>query len=245
MEISKCQGVTDFVHGREEFLTFLKDWMDHLPEAKMRDIVEAAGGPENVGIICVDVIVGFCGKGRLASPRVASIVEPIVELFKLAHSHGITNFVLPQDQHPADSPEFEAYGPHSIVGSEEAETMPQLKALPFSNLFVVLPKQSINAAIDTEFPEWLEKHNNIKRFIVVGDVTDICVYQLATHLRARANQFKLDYEVIVPENCVDTWDTPVAVAKELGIMPHDADLLHAVFLYHMALNAIKVVRRIT
>jgi hypothetical protein len=43
---------------------------------------------------------------------------------------------------------------------------------------------------------------------------------------------------------VDTWDTPVEKARELGIMPHDAELLHAVFLYHMALNAVRVVRRI-
>jgi nicotinamidase-related amidase len=234
----------DWIHNREPFLTWLKDWEDRLPEMPLRQVVENAGGAENVGIVCVDVTVAFADRGRLASPRVAGIVKPIADLFKLAYSHGMTNFALPQDQHPVDSPEFEAYGPHSIAGSEEAETMPHLRNLPFADRFIVLPKQNINPAIDTEYPDWLEKHRNIRQFIVVGDVTDICVYQIAVHLQARANQFKMDYGVIVPANCVDTWDTPVEKAQELGIMPHDAELLHAVYLYHMALNAVQVVRRI-
>jgi hypothetical protein len=48
----------------------------------------------------------------------------------------------------------------------------------------------------------------------------------------------------VPENCVDTYDLPVEAARELGVAPHDGDLLHKVFLYHMALNAVEVVKEI-
>jgi len=31
----------------------------------------------------------------------------------------------------------------------------------------------------------------------------------------------------------------------LGAMPHDGDLLHGVFLYHMAPNGVEVVARLT
>ena len=37
---------------------------------------------------------------------------------------------------------------------------------------------------------------------------------------------------------------PVALAGQLGIMPHDGDLLHSVFLYHMALNGVEVVSHV-
>jgi hypothetical protein len=47
--------------------------------------------------------------------------------------------------------------------------------------------------------------------------------------------------VVVPADCVDTYDLPVAVAQSLGALPHAADLLHLIFLYHMALNGIEVV----
>jgi hypothetical protein len=79
---------------------------------------------------------------------------------------------------------------------------------------------------------------------VVGDCTDLCTYQLAMHLRLDANERQLERRVIVPINAVDTYDTPMSVAEELGIFPHPGDLLHATFLYHMAINGIEVVKRI-
>jgi len=231
-----------FIAGREWFLRFLKEWERTRPSPRLADVIVDAGGPENVAIVAADIVVGFCSAGPLASPRVAGIVPPIVELFKRAHSLGVRNFVLPQDAHPPDSPEFEAWGPHCIAGSEEAETVPELKALPFSDLFEVIPKQNLNAGIGARFPAWLDEHRNIRRFIVVGDCTDLCIYQTAMYLRLRGNQFRLDYEAIVPENCVDTFDISLSEAGQRGILPHDADLLHLLFLYHMALNDIVVVR---
>jgi hypothetical protein len=66
------------------------------------------------------------------------------------------------------------------------------------------------------------------------------------HLRLRANVMGLrDARVIVPANCVQTYDMPVETAAQFGILPHDGDLLHSVFLYHMALNGVEVVRRLT
>ena len=33
-------------------------------------------------------------------------------------------------------------------------------------------------------------------------------------------------------------------SRGVGAMPHDGDLLHAVFLYHLQLNGVQVVRRL-
>ncbi len=65
------------------------------------------------------------------------------------------------------------------------------------------------------------------------------------HLRLRANALQIaDARVIIPANCVQTYDTPVPVAKKLGIPAHDGDLLHAVYLYNMASNGVEVVARL-
>jgi len=50
--------------------------------------------------------------------------------------------------------------------------------------------------------------------------------------------------VIVPADAVDTFDTPVSVARELGIKAHDADLHHVLFLHHMASNGVEVVKEL-
>ena len=114
--------------------------------------------------------------------------------------------------------------------------------LPFSDLFTVIEKDSVSVAIGTGKENWLASHPEVTTFLVVGDCTDFCTHQLAMHLRLRANAFQLrNVRVIVPMDGVDTFDIPVETAEELGIMPHDGDLFHLLFLFNMAQNGIEVV----
>lgn len=224
------------------FLNYVVEWKEGLQPKPLAEIVN--NQPENVAVISVDVINGFCYEGALASPRVATIVEPIVTLFQKSYQAGVRNFILTQDTHPEDSVEFESYPPHCIRGTRESETVDKFKELPFFDQFQVLPKQSINSAIGTDLEPWLAAHPQVNTFIAVGDCTDLCTYQLAMHLKLRGNARNEKVRVIVPEDCVDTYDLPVPVATEIGAIPHDGDLLHYIFLYHMRLNGIEVVAKV-
>ena len=64
------------------------------------------------------------------------------------------------------------------------------------------------------------------------------------HLSLSANAFNLKRRVIIPENCTATYDMSVETAKNLKAMPHDAETLHKLFLYIMALNGMEVVKSI-
>jgi nicotinamidase-related amidase len=232
----------DFTRISAPFLIWLAGWEAALKSVRLGDLV--AGEPNRVALVCVDLVVGFCYEGALASPRVARIVPPIVALCQKAHAAGVRHFVLTQDSHPPDAVEFDAYAPHCVTGTREAETAPELLALSFADEFAVVPKNSINSAIGTGLDDWLEANAQVDTFIVVGDCTDLCTYQLAMHLRLRANALALRQRVILPANCVATYDLPVETAQSLGILPHDGDLLHAVFLYSMASNGVEVVAEI-
>lgn len=229
-----------FILQREPFLRFLHDWYTSLPSLMLAEVIDEAGGPECVSIVCIDLTNCFSKIGPLASPRIHALIQPVVNLFQLGYSLGIRNFMLTQDAHPKDSPEFEAYGPHCIAGTKEANIVEELTSLPFANLFTVIPKQTVNPATSLVFLRWLEEQVNIKTFIIVGDCTDICVYQAAMYVKTRADQFYTRQRVIIPADCVNSYDTPVGSTKE-GSLPHDGDLLHKLFLYHMALNNIRVV----
>jgi hypothetical protein len=64
-------------------------------------------------------------------------------------------------------------------------------------------------------------------------------------LRVRANVLgQREARIIVPANCVRTYDMPVETALGLGALPHDGDLLHRIFVYHIALNDIQVVSKV-
>jgi nicotinamidase-related amidase len=228
-----------------EFLDWLDQWYAGLESASLDDLLAEAGGPERTTFVCEDLLEGFCRQGRLSSPRVEAIIEPIVRLMRRAHEAGVRKFVLPQDAHPPDSPEFDAYGAHCVVGTPEAETVAELKALPFADEFIIIPKQSLSPAIGTELPEWLDREGTPALAIVTGDCTDLCVYQVALYLKVRANARGERCEVVVPADCVDTYDLPVEAARDIGVVPHDAELMHRLFLYHMALNGVRVVKSVT
>ena len=225
--------------GSKPFLDWLARWEESLPEEKLEEIVS---DPARVALAAVDLTNGFCCEGPLASPRVAGIIPATVRLFQRAYDLGVRHFLLPQDTHDADALEFLAYPPHAVGGTSESDTVDELKALPFSDSFVIIPKNSVSCDIGTDLDPGLDAHLRVTTFIVVGDCTDICVYLMAMHLRLRANVLGVgDARVIIPADCVQTYDLSVEAAAPAGALPHDGDLLHSIFLYHMALNGIEVV----
>ncbi|HSM26155.1 MAG TPA: isochorismatase family protein [Anaerolineaceae bacterium] len=224
-----------------EFLSYVDGWMAELPIQSLDDLVR---NPEKVAIISVDVIKGFCNSGPLSSPRVAGIVDPIVGLMRKAWDKNVRHFILSQDTHEPDAEEFSAWPPHCIRGTEEAETVDEIRNLPFFDQMLLLEKNSIASGLNNDLQQWVLDHPEVESYIVVGDCSDLCTYQLAMFLRLDANERQVKRVVIVPEDCVQTYDMTVETAKEIGAFPHPGDFLHAVFLYHMAVNGIQVVRTI-
>lgn len=220
-----------------KFLKYLVDWQAGLSAAVPAEARRTA-------VICVDLTNGFCNEGILASPRVKAIIAPIAGLFQSAWQYGIRDIVLTQDTHEPDAVEFAAFAPHCVRGTPEAETVAELKALPFFPGIQLIEKNSIASGLNTGLSEWIAAHPQLDEFIVVGDCTDLCTYQLAMFLRLDANQRQLRRRVIVPADCVATYDMPVETAAKFGVFPHDGDLLDTIFLYHMALNGIEVASQI-
>lgn len=227
------------------FLDWIEGWLGERAPLDLEDYLESNSiAPERVAVVSVDIINGFAYEGRLSSPRVAGIVEPIARLFRRAHELGVTNFVLAQEHHSHDAPEFKQYGPHGIRDTDEACTVEALRELPFSDSFKIVLKNSIHPALGTDFEQWLDAHPHVDTFLVVGDCTDLCLYQTVMFLKLRGNAADRQVSVIVPANCAQTYDMSIETARQIGALPHDGDLLHAVFLYSMALNGAQVVEKV-
>lgn len=222
--------------------TFVRNWLKTLNETSLAEVVP---DPTAAAIFSADMINAFLREGPLSSDRVNTLTEPVVDLFEAAHTHGIRHFVLLQDAHGEESPEFRAYPPHAVRGTSEARTIPELEGLSFAQELTIIEKFSLNPAIESRFDTWLDQHPEVSKAIVVGNCTDLCIYQLAMHLRLRANAKHLHaFDVIVPANSVETFDIPVAASQGPGIA-HPGDFFHEVFLYHMASNGIRIVKSLS
>lgn len=234
-------NLDNLIENSRPYLAHLLEWEANLQAISVNQLVQE---PEKVAIVSIDVINGFCTEGPLASPRINDIADPIAELFELAWDLAVRKIVLIQEAHEPDAVEFGQYPPHCIRGSSEAESVPEFKALPFYDRLTIIPKNSISPAAATGFDKWIEQHPEVETYVVVGDCTDLCTYQLAMHLRLEANARQLQRRVVAPADCIDTYDLPVETARKIGATPHDGDLLHLIFLHHMHQNGIEVVRSI-
>ena len=236
-------NATSILEQGTAFLQALVEWEQQLPSISWHDLhddIEA----ERVALFSVDMIKGFCTEGPLSSPRVQGIAPAVAATFENAYAAGVRDFILAQDAHMPDAVEFESYPPHCIEGTSEAETIPELAQLPFAESFMIVPKNSLNPFHGTELLAWQDIHRDLSVAVVVGDCTDLCVHEMAMHLKLYANAQNRKMRVIVPTNAVQTFDTPIETAKQLGILPHNGDVLHLLFLYHMRLNGVEVVKEI-
>lgn len=226
---------------QDNFFQWLTDWEHVLPSVSLQTLQK---DPKKIAVISVDMVVGFCHKGPLASPEVKSIIPDVVALFEAAHTYGVEHFLLVQDAHHHEAVEFSAFPPHCQKGSEEAETIPEIKQLSFAEKFHLIEKNSLSPVYNTKFDEYCKRYPEIDTFLIVGDCTDLCVYSMAMHLRLGANAANLQRKVVVLANAVGTYDMSVETAKRLGAFPHPEKLLHPLFLYHMALNAVEVYKSV-
>ena len=229
------------------FLRYLAARRDSEREESLRGIIATARSAENVAIVVIDVINGFCVSGALASERVGAIVEPIATLLRQAGQQGIANVALVCDTHTPHAQEFNQFAAHCVQGTHEAEPVEVLKALPAYSSYKLVRKNSISPWLSSDdLAGWLRglQAGGLHTVIVVGDCTDLCIYQTAVPLKLAANQDDRPLRIVVPRDCVQTYDLPLDVAQQVGALPHDGDVLHEVFLYHMALHGIEVVSHI-
>jgi nicotinamidase-related amidase len=226
------------------FLDYVESWLTDRPTLDLAELIERVGGPDNVAIMSVDLIVGFCHQGALASPRVEGILPAVTRLLERAHGLGVRHIVLTQDTHVENAEEFGSFPPHCVVGTAESQTTPELMALSFADDFAIVEKNSISSTIAPQWTEWENANGPFAAWIIVGDCTDLCVYQAAMALMTRSFSEQRGQRVVIPVDCVQTYDMPVETAGQIGAEPHEGDLLHAVFLHSMALNGVEVVSRV-
>lgn len=177
----------------------------------------------NAILFVVDMINGFCKKGAMADPDIMNIVLPITELCKNMLPLKRTYFIT--DCHGEDDIEFKSFPKHCLKGTEESKVVDEL--LKYVEQGFVIEKNSTNA-----FHSFINKDEFFKhcpeKIIITGCCTDICVMQFAISFKTFLNSMNLEKQVIVPIDCVDTYDAPhhkanlrnedaLTIMKEAGI----------------------------
>lgn len=183
--------------------------------------------PSTTAVVYVDIVHGFVDEGALSSERALDILAPLKALDQATEGFHKIFF---KDTHDEDSVEFNTYPEHCVVDTSESDLMDVLETSHDQS--VIIEKNSVNGFVAPKFQQWLENHTEITNFIIVGLVTDICVMNFALTLKAYFNEHNIESKLIVPVNCVETFD--------LQATNHHGDLMNLFALYNMEMNGIEL-----
>ncbi len=170
-------------------------------------------------VIVVDMLVGFCRRGNLYSPRYEPVVSRLQARLAEAEARG-ESVVFLADSHLPDDPEFAMFPSHCVEGSGEDEVVPELRG--FADRGTTVTKRTFSGFHETRLDEVLRRlAPDVVE--VAGVCTDICVLHTVAGLRARG------YEVVVRRDLVETYDAPGHDAAEFNrfALAHMRDVLGA------------------
>ena len=195
--------------------------LDNLPIENLADY-----DLSKTALFIVDINNGFAKEGALYSDRIKSLITPIYEFVKPLEEK-LNKIIAFTDTHDKNSVELNSYPEHCLANTEECKVVDEL--LNIKNLEII-PKNSTNGffAMDVNILD------DIDNVVVVGDCTDICIYQFAVTLKAYFNEKNINKNIVVPMNLVDTYDIPFV---------HPGDLLNIVFLNSMLQNGVKLIKK--
>ena len=147
-------------------------------------------------VLVIDMLRGFLEEGYplYCGAKARRIIPDIQGLLEQELAQGSEVFFI-CDRHEPDDPEFKMFPPHCVVGTVEAEVIPELAKYKGE----IIPKKRYSAFFSTPLEE---KLRGIKpeKIIVCGVCTDICVLHTVANARNR------DYQVEVPVDCVASFD---------------------------------------
>ena len=253
-KMNKVSVLTDFYRQAWNIL----EWYETLEPLKLSELAPDKESAKKVALFSADMIEDFCRpEGALGSPRIEAIIPNVVDVFTRLRDAGTEDFVLVEDAHTENAKEFGSYPPHGFKDTFGAGTIREIwylegvsMALVQKNCLSPIFSECENADLVKwcgTFIAYLEHlyQKGVRTMVVVGNCTDLCVRALAdSSIRMWANSGDKDLRVIIPENCVQTFDLPADVAFGIGAKPHPGDMMHLLALYEMSRNGIDVVSEI-
>ncbi len=149
-------------------------------------------------VIVVDMLRGFLEPGYPldCGDAARAIIPAVRQCIEDEMARGATILWL-ADNHAPDDAEFAIFPPHCIRDTAESEIVPALADLV--NPTHLLPKTRYSGFYGTDLDTRLARLRP-EIITVVGVCTDICVLHTVADARNR------DYAVVVPADCVATFD---------------------------------------
>ena len=155
----------------------------------------------------IDMNNGFVNFGPMANPKYNGLVKEQLKLIeKMRKEKGIVDFIL--EGHTEDALEFKTYPKHCILGTSEAELIPELINEQHKINTYTFYKNCINGMLNLEVQEQIKRLKNLKEIIYSGVCADLCVMDFARTNARFLDQINKKVKLFVVKSTIDTFDAP-------------------------------------
>lgn len=155
----------------------------------------------------IDMNNGFVNFGAMANPLYNELVPEQLKLIeKMRRERGIVDFIL--EGHNKDALEFKSYPEHCVLGTKEADLIPQLITEQNNPDTYTFYKNCINGMLNLEVQEQLKGLKNLKEIIYSGVCADLCVMDFARTNARFLDQINKQAKLFVIKSTIDTFDAP-------------------------------------
>ncbi|MCH5167189.1 MAG: cysteine hydrolase [Erysipelotrichales bacterium] len=189
---------------REIFDGLLEDVKKLSNEAKEKGVTEKQF---TKALFIVDMNNGFVNFGAMANTEYNALVPEQLKLIeRFRKEQQLVNFIL--EGHIEEAVEFLLYPQHCVLGTPEAELIPEFKDEQDKENTKVYYKNSINGALNLDLQIDLEDLRDLKEIVVCGVCTDLCVLDFVRTLARYLDEINHKVQIFVVASVCSTFDAP-------------------------------------
>lgn len=163
---------------------------------------------ENIrkALYMIDMNNGFVNFGNMANPKYNELVNEQLKLInKFRKENQLVNFVL--EGHTTDSIEFDSYPSHCVLGTKEAELIPEFINEQNKENTRTYYKNSINGMLNRNLQDDIKSQDNLNEIVIGGVCADLCVMDFARTFSRYLDEINRRAKIFVVENTIDTYDS--------------------------------------
>ena len=163
---------------------------------------------ENIrkALYMIDMNNGFVNFGNMANPKYNELVNEQLKLInKFRKENQLVNFVL--EGHTTDSIEFDSYKSHCVLGTKEAELIPEFIDEQNKENTRTYYKNSINGMLNRNLQDDIKSQDNLNEIVIGGVCADLCVMDFARTFSRYLDEINRRAKIFVVENTIDTYDS--------------------------------------
>ena len=163
---------------------------------------------ENIrkALYMIDMNNGFVNFGNMANPKYNELVNEQLKLInKFRKENQLVNFVL--EGHTTDSIEFDSYPSHCVLGTKEAELIPEFIDEQNKENTRTYYKNSINGMLNRNLQDDIKSQDTLNEIVIGGVCADLCVMDFARTFSRYLDEINRRAKIFVVENTIDTYDS--------------------------------------